>query len=95
MASTGAAVAPGPPISSVKVSSDRSYAFLELRSIEEASNAMAFDGILFNDVNLKVWSLLGFKTLGVDSQQGLTELCLVVVEFVRSWMRSWRCAALR
>jgi hypothetical protein len=30
------------------------YAFLELRSIEEASNAMAFDGILFNDVNLKV-----------------------------------------
>jgi splicing factor U2AF subunit len=54
MASTGAAVAPGPPISSVKVSSDRSYAFLELRSIEEASNAMAFDGILFNDVNLKV-----------------------------------------
>ncbi|KAF6259756.1 hypothetical protein COO60DRAFT_972048 [Scenedesmus sp. NREL 46B-D3] len=54
MASTGAAVAPGPPIASVKVSSDRSYAFLELRSVEEASNAMAFDGILFNDVNLKI-----------------------------------------
>ncbi|KAF6250409.1 hypothetical protein COO60DRAFT_1299308 [Scenedesmus sp. NREL 46B-D3] len=54
MASTGAAVAPGPPIASVKVSSDRSYAFLELRSVEEASNAMAFDGILFNGVNLKI-----------------------------------------
>jgi hypothetical protein len=27
---------------------------LELRSVEVASNAMAFDGILFNDVNFKV-----------------------------------------
>ncbi|KAF6259757.1 hypothetical protein COO60DRAFT_972046 [Scenedesmus sp. NREL 46B-D3] len=63
MASTGAAVAPGPPIASVKVSSDRSYAFLELRSVEEASNAMAFDGILFNDVNLK--ACVGSLLLGV------------------------------
>jgi hypothetical protein len=31
-----------------------SYVFLELRSIKETSNAMAFDGILFKDVNLKV-----------------------------------------
>jgi hypothetical protein len=30
------------------------YAFLELRTAEEASNAMAFDGVKFKDANLKV-----------------------------------------
>lgn len=32
----------------------QSYAFLEMRSVEEASNAMAFDGVVFKDTNLKV-----------------------------------------
>lgn len=32
----------------------QSYAFLEMRSVEEASNAMAFDGVVFQDTNLKV-----------------------------------------
>jgi cell division protein FtsN len=32
----------------------KGYAFLELRTAEEASNAMAFDGVKFKDSNLKV-----------------------------------------
>lgn len=36
----------------------QSYAFLEMRSVEEASNAMAFDGVVFKDTNLKVGLLL-------------------------------------
>lgn len=36
------------------VSPLQSYAFLEMRSVEEASNAMAFDGVVFQDTNLKV-----------------------------------------
>jgi splicing factor U2AF subunit len=32
----------------------QSYAFLEMRSVEEATNVMAFDGVVFNDTNLKV-----------------------------------------
>ncbi|GIL64359.1 hypothetical protein Vafri_18335, partial [Volvox africanus] len=37
---------PGPP--------DKHYAFIELRSVEEASNAMAFDGVAFKNAYLKV-----------------------------------------
>ncbi|KAF8061126.1 MPC1 [Scenedesmus sp. PABB004] len=53
MRSAGGVAAPGSAVLAAKVSSDRSYAFLELRSVEEASNAMAFDGIVFRDTNLK------------------------------------------
>jgi hypothetical protein len=39
------------------------YAFLELRTVEEASNAMAFDGVQFKDTNLKVGAApLGART---------------------------------
>lgn len=54
MNSTAATCAPGSSITSCKISSDKTYAFLEMRSVEEASNAMAFDGIVFKDVHLKV-----------------------------------------
>ena len=33
---------------------EKNYAFVELRSVEETSNAMAFDGIAFKDTYLKV-----------------------------------------
>jgi splicing factor U2AF subunit len=54
MASAGAAIDGGPCISSCKITPDKGYAFLELRTAEEASNAMAFDGVKFRDTNLKV-----------------------------------------
>lgn len=39
---------------------DKNYAFLEFRSVEEASNCMAFDGVVFNNTYLRVslWALL-------------------------------------
>jgi splicing factor U2AF 65 kDa subunit len=33
---------------------EKNFAFLEFRSVEEASNCMAFDGIAFRDCYLKV-----------------------------------------
>ena len=47
-------VSPGSGVLSCKITSDKGYAFLEMRSVEEASNAMALDGIQFKDTNLKV-----------------------------------------
>ena len=32
----------------------KNYAFLEFRSVEEASNCMAFDGLIFNGTYLRV-----------------------------------------
>ena len=44
LALSGAAAAPGAPLTACRVYPDRAYAFLEFRSVEEASNAMALDG---------------------------------------------------
>lgn len=33
---------------------DKNYAFVEFRSVEEASNCMAFDGLAFKDGFLRV-----------------------------------------
>jgi hypothetical protein len=63
-----------------------SYAFLELRSIEEANNAMAFNGILFNDVNLKVgFRMQAFIRGYMGSVWWWFRVC--------AGTRSWSCAA--
>ena len=54
MVSTGGCASAGFPIASCKIYSDKSYAFLEFRSVEEASNCMAFDGVAFKDSYLRV-----------------------------------------
>ncbi len=46
---------------------DKGYAFVEFRSVEEASNAMALDGVKFRDAYLKVGSCGG----AADSCLGL------------------------
>ena len=56
MVSTGGCASAGYPIASCKIYSDKSYAFLEFRSVEEASNCMAFDGVAFKDSYLRVRS---------------------------------------
>jgi hypothetical protein len=54
--STGAAVSSsGQPISYCRIQPDKNFAFVEVRSAEEASNTMALDGIVFKDMPLKVW----------------------------------------
>ena len=42
---------------------DKNYAFVEFRSVEEASNCMSFDGVAFKDGFLKVRALLIFWLL--------------------------------
>lgn len=36
------------------IAQDKNYAFVEFRSVEEASNCMAFDGLAFKDGYLRV-----------------------------------------
>ncbi|XP_063961301.1 splicing factor U2AF 50 kDa subunit-like isoform X2 [Lytechinus pictus] len=54
MHSAGLSQAPGPPVLAVQVNHDKNFAFLEFRSVEETTQAMAFDGILFQNQALKI-----------------------------------------
>ncbi|MEW5299015.1 MAG: hypothetical protein WDW36_002070 [Sanguina aurantia] len=54
MMQSGALVSPGPALTSCKITRDKSYAFIELRSVEETSNATAFDGVAYKDSCLKI-----------------------------------------
>lgn len=68
MVQSGGTAAPGFPITSCKLYQgngdllfngvhqvqDKGYAFVEFRSVEEASNAMALDGVKFHDAYLKI-----------------------------------------
>ncbi|KDQ18936.1 hypothetical protein BOTBODRAFT_52136 [Botryobasidium botryosum FD-172 SS1] len=46
--------APGDPVLAVQVNHEKSYAFVEFRSSEDATAAMAFDGIIFQAGPLKI-----------------------------------------
>ncbi|EFN54687.1 hypothetical protein CHLNCDRAFT_53018 [Chlorella variabilis] len=50
---------------------DKGYAFVEFRSVEEASNAMALDGVKFHDSYLKLVGLEVVKTVVQDSPHKL------------------------
>ena len=47
MRTAGLSQAPGDPILSVQINMDKNFAFLEFRSVDETSQALAFDGIQF------------------------------------------------
>jgi splicing factor U2AF subunit len=51
---SGLAQAPGNPILACQVNLDKNFAFLEFRSIDETTQAMAFDGINFRGQSLKI-----------------------------------------
>eukprot|EP00879_Flechtneria_rotunda_P003115 GHRR01003336.1.p1 GENE.GHRR01003336.1~~GHRR01003336.1.p1 ORF type:complete len:663 (+),score=233.19 GHRR01003336.1:96-2084(+) len=51
---TGASVGEGNPIVFLRIQHGKNFAFVELRSAEEATNVMALDGIMFRDVSLKI-----------------------------------------
>ncbi|KAG2493229.1 hypothetical protein HYH03_008645 [Edaphochlamys debaryana] len=69
---------------------DKHYAFIELRSVEEASNAMAFDGVAFKNAYLKVRRpsnydaatamMLGPTTPDPTIDLSALEICRTVVE---------------
>ncbi|GIY49471.1 splicing factor U2AF 50 kDa subunit [Caerostris extrusa] len=50
----GFSQAPGNPILACQINLDKNFAFLEFRSIDETTQAMAFDGIHFKGQNLKI-----------------------------------------
>lgn len=54
MAIAGATTQSGPPIISCYMNHEKKFAFLEFRSVEETSNALAFDGLPCQGETLKV-----------------------------------------
>ncbi|XP_022085022.1 splicing factor U2AF 50 kDa subunit-like [Acanthaster planci] len=45
---------PGKPVLAVQVNHDKNFAFLEFRSVDETTQAMAFDGIMYQNQCLKI-----------------------------------------
>ncbi|KAJ0520049.1 putative RNA recognition motif domain, nucleotide-binding alpha-beta plait domain superfamily [Helianthus annuus] len=50
----GNAAGPGDVVVSVYINHEKKFAFVEMRSVEEASNAMSLDGIIFEGVHVRV-----------------------------------------
>merc|ERR1719192_1294044 len=46
--------AEGDPVIAVQVNMDKNFAFLEFRSVDEATKSMGFDGIVYNGQTLKI-----------------------------------------
>lgn len=55
---------PGDAVVNVYINHEKKFAFVEMRSVEEASNAMALDGIIFEVIYL---SSLGISLLASES----------------------------
>ncbi|CAF1486188.1 unnamed protein product [Adineta steineri] len=51
---TGLSQTEGNPVIAVQINLDKNFAFLEFRSIDETTAAMAFDGIVFQGQSLKI-----------------------------------------
>lgn len=54
MTIVGGCTCPGLPILSCFMNPEKRFAFMEFRSVEETSNAMAFDGVQFKGETLKI-----------------------------------------
>lgn len=54
MTIVGGCTRPGLPILSCFMNPEKRFAFMEFRSVEETSNAMAFDGVQFKGETLKI-----------------------------------------
>ena len=50
----GNTAGPSDDVHNVYINHDKKFAFVEMRSVEEASNAIALDGILFEGAPVKV-----------------------------------------
>lgn len=50
----GGVTMPGEPVLSIYINRDKKFAFIEFRSVEECSNCMAFEGILWRGSQLRV-----------------------------------------
>lgn len=50
----GNSAGPGDAVVNVYINQEKKFAFVEMRTVEEASNAMALDGIIFEGVSVRV-----------------------------------------
>lgn len=50
----GTTAGPGPCVVNVYINQEKKFAFVEMRTVEEASNAMALDGIMFEGVTVRI-----------------------------------------
>ena len=57
------ATGPGNPVLAVQINLDKNFAFLEIRSVDEATSALAFDGINFMGQSLKIRRPSDYKAL--------------------------------
>jgi len=63
MRECGLACAAGNPVIATQINFERNFAFIELRSVEEATNCLAFDGINFMGQTLKIRRPNDYKPL--------------------------------
>ena len=59
----GLATGPGNPVLAVQINLDKNFAFLEIRSVDEATAALAFDGINFMGQSLKIRRPSDYKAM--------------------------------
>ncbi|XP_036597973.1 splicing factor U2AF 65 kDa subunit-like [Trichosurus vulpecula] len=50
----GLVPAPGNPVLAVQINQEKNFAFLEFRSVDETTQALAFDGVIFQGQSLKI-----------------------------------------
>ncbi|KAF4080449.1 hypothetical protein AMELA_G00171390 [Ameiurus melas] len=77
--------APGNPVLAVQINQDKNFAFLELRSVDETTQAMAFDGIIFQGQSLKIRRPHDYQPL-----PGMSENPSVYVPVDQSCTSAWR-----
>eukprot|EP00800_Vazella_pourtalesii_P010277 TRINITY_DN254_c0_g1_i3.p2 TRINITY_DN254_c0_g1~~TRINITY_DN254_c0_g1_i3.p2 ORF type:complete len:167 (+),score=40.30 TRINITY_DN254_c0_g1_i3:555-1055(+) len=69
MHQTSLVLAAGNPVMSVQVNHDKNFAFIEFRSVEECSNALAFDGLNLQGQALRIRRPSDYKNLfGSDDE---------------------------
>ncbi|XP_077387198.1 splicing factor U2AF 65 kDa subunit-like isoform X2 [Festucalex cinctus] len=65
----GLSQAPTNPVLVVQINQDKNFAFLEFRSVDETTQAMAFDGIIFQGQSLKIRRPHDYRPLPGLSEQ--------------------------
>jgi len=69
---TGLSQTEGNPVIAVQINLDKNFAFLEFRSIDETTAAMAFDGIVFQGQSLKIRRPRDYQPMpGISDQPNL------------------------
>ncbi|CAD6255765.1 unnamed protein product [Miscanthus lutarioriparius] len=63
----GNTAGPGDAVLNVYINHDKKFAFVEMRSVEEASNAIALDGILFEGAPVKPSPNLNLSAVGLTA----------------------------